>query len=82
MSNSSLRVEKLKNIQALLAEPDLTIKEPHGIRCLGLKKAVEAVYESYNSVLATLSSFAESCSVSKGILKYFFKLQDCFVGRF
>ena len=71
MSNSSLRVQKLKNIQALLAEPDLTIKEPHGIHWLGLKKAVEAVYESYNSVLATLSSFAENCSVSKGLLKYF-----------
>ena len=32
---------------------------------------VEAVYESYNSVLATLSKFAVESHIAKGLYKYF-----------
>ena len=69
---SHSRVSTLKRIQELLDEPELTIKQPHSIRWLGLKNAVEAVYETYASVLATLSKFAaEKNSVAKGLYKYF-----------
>ncbi|XP_061173439.1 uncharacterized protein LOC133182609 [Saccostrea echinata] len=61
-----------KKTGKLLGEPELTVKEPHAIRWLGLKNAVEAVFESYNSVLATLSNFAaEKQSQAHGLLKYF-----------
>ena len=72
MSGSSNRVDKLKRIQQFFGEPELFIKEPHSIRWLGLKNAVEAVYESYSSVLATLSNFAaEKMPQAEGLLKYF-----------
>lgn len=72
MSGSSVRTEKLKKIQQLLEEPELTVKEPHSIRWLGLKNAVDAVFSCYNSVLATLSSFAaEGNPTASGLLKYF-----------
>lgn len=72
MSGSSNRTSKLQNIQKLFGEPELTIKEPHSIRWLGLKNAVEAVYESYSSVLATLSNYAaEKNSTALGLHKYF-----------
>lgn len=72
MSGSANRTTRLKNIQQLFGEPELTIKEPHSVRWLGLKNAVEAVYESYSSVLATLSNFAtEKMATAEGLLKYF-----------
>ena len=56
----------------MLNEPELTIKEPHAIRWLGLKTDVEAVYESYDSVLSTLSKFAsEKNLVAEGLYDYF-----------
>ena len=58
MVSSGNRVYTLKKMQELLEEPEITIKEPHSIRWLGLKRAVEAVYESYESLLATLSKMA------------------------
>ena len=64
--------ELLERIQDLLNEPELTIKEPHSIRWLGLKTDVEAVYESYDSVLSTLSKLAsEKNLVAEGLYKYF-----------
>ena len=72
MSSSSSRTSRLKSIQALLLEPELSIKEPHSIRWLGLQKAVEAVYEGYGSILATLSSFAaDKNAQASGLYKYF-----------
>ncbi|XP_045212023.2 zinc finger protein 862-like [Mercenaria mercenaria] len=73
MSASSNRTTKLKKMQDLLEEPQLTIKEPHSIRWLGLRNAVAAVYDSYNSVCATLSSIGESenNTTSIGLFKYF-----------
>ena len=59
MSCLSNHVDKLKRIQQFFGEPEMSIKEPHNIKWLGLKNAVEAVHESYSSVLATLSNFAE-----------------------
>lgn len=44
MSNSSKRVERLKDLQAVLGEPELSIKETNSIRWLGLKSTVEAVF--------------------------------------
>ena len=72
MSASSLRTLALRNIQELLHEPDLFIKEPHSIRWLGLRNAVSTVFETYGSVLVTLSKFvAEKNPVAIGLLKYF-----------
>ena len=72
MSGSSNRTSRLQKLQEILDEPDLTIKEPHSIRWLGLRNAVLAVYESYEALLATLSSFAaEGNSEDNGLLKYF-----------
>ena len=72
MSSSHARVYALKQIQQVLEEPELNIKEPHSIRWLGLKSAVEAVYECYASVLSILSKFAaEKNPVAKGLYKYF-----------
>ena len=72
MIGSRNRVDKLKRIQQFFGEPELSIKESHSIRWLGLKNAVEAVYESYSSVLATLSNFAaEKMPQAEGLLKYF-----------
>ena len=72
MSSSPARVYALKQIQQVLEEPELSIKEPHSIRWLGLKTAVEAVYECYASVLSVLSKFAaEKNAVAKGLYKYF-----------
>ena len=72
ISSLSCRVSALKQIQSVLDEPELSMKEPHSIRWLGIKEAVEAVYESYASVLSTLSKFAaEKNSAAKGLYKYF-----------
>lgn len=71
MSGSANRVYKFKKMQSLLDEPELTIKEPYSIRWLGLRNAVEAVYESYGALLATLSEMASSNSTAKGLYKYF-----------
>jgi len=53
MSNSSNRTEALHDIQEVLKEPNLTVKEPHAIRWLGLRNAVKAVFECYGAILAT-----------------------------
>lgn len=72
ISASANRVHALKEIQSLLHEPELSIKDPHNVRWLGLKNAVEAVFESYSSILATLSKFAsEKSAVAKGLYKYY-----------
>ena len=72
MSGLSNRTSRLQKLQETLDEPDLTIKEPHSIRWLGLRNAVLAVYESYGALLATLSSSAaEENSEANGLLKYF-----------
>ena len=41
------------------------------MRWLGLKNAVHAVYESYSSVLTTLSSFAKESATAKCLFQYF-----------
>lgn len=72
MSGSSLRTTCFKKVQAILEEPELSVKEPHSIRWLGLRNAVDAVFACYASVLATLAKFAEEKnSVAKGLHKYF-----------
>lgn len=72
VSGSSIRTQRLRSIQQLLQEPELSMKEPYSIRWLGLRNAVLAVFEAFESVLATLSSFAsEKNPVAKGLFKYF-----------
>ena len=71
MSASTLRINTLKAMQDLLNEPEITIKEPHSIRWLGLKKSVEVVYDCYGSLLATLSNLATANPTAKGLFKYF-----------
>ena len=69
MSSSPAHVYALKQIQQVLEEPELSIKEPHSIRWLGLKTAM---YECYASVLSVLSKFAaEKNAVAKGLYEYF-----------
>ena len=68
MSASSVRTLALRNIQQLLQKPELSIKEPYSIRWLGLRNAVQRVFESYSSVLATLSKFAaEENPIAEGL---------------
>jgi hypothetical protein len=43
-----------------------------GLVWLGLKNAVEAVYESYGALLATFSSMADENSTAKGLYSYKF----------
>ena len=72
ISGSSIRFTRLQKLQEILNEPDLTIKNPRSIQWLGLRNAVLAVYESYGSLLATLSSFAaDGNPKAKGIFKFF-----------
>lgn len=83
MSVSANRTSKLKHIQQLFGETELTIKQPHSVRWLGLKNAVEAVYGSYSSVLATLSNFAvEKNATAEGLLKYFSEYKTVFIVSF
>lgn len=72
MSSSSVRNSTLHEIQQVLDEPNLTIKEPHSVRWMGLKNAVSAVFMCYGAVLSTLSHFAaEGLPVAKNLYKYF-----------
>ena len=72
MSSSSVRTTTLKEIQELLDEPSLTMKEPHSIRWMGLRNAVLAVHQSYGAVLATLSKFAgDGNPTAKNLHKFF-----------
>ena len=71
MSGSANKIYKFKKMQTLLDEPELTIKEPYSVRWIGLRNAVEAVYESYGALLATLSEMVTSNSTAKGLYKYF-----------
>lgn len=71
MSSSTVRINTLKSMQQLLNEPDITIKEPHSIRWLGLKRSVEVVYDCFGSLLAALSTLAIENASAKGLFKYF-----------
>ena len=72
MSSSSIRHTTLHEIQQVLDEPNITVKEPHSVRWMGLRNAVSAVFTCYGSVLATLSQFAaEKNPVAKNLFKYF-----------
>ena len=72
MSASHNQTSAVKKIQNLLNEPELTFKDPHSIRWLGLRNVVEAVYEGYGSVLTIFSKFAgQRDAAAKGHYKYF-----------
>jgi len=72
ISSSANRKTALHDIQEVLEEPGLSIKEPHSVRWMGLKNAVNAVFQCYGAVLATLSSFAaDNNPVAKNLYKYF-----------
>lgn len=67
MTESSLGVQ----IWEILEEPEISIKQPHPIRRLELRKAVHAVFVSYSSVLATIEKFVEDTKrTAKGLHKY------------
>ena len=46
----------LKRVQAVLEEPQVSMKAPYAIRWLGMKSAVDAVYRCYESILTVLAS--------------------------
>ncbi|XP_053392615.1 zinc finger protein 862-like [Mercenaria mercenaria] len=71
MSSSTKWINTLKAMQDLLNEPEISIKEPHSIRWLGLKRSVEVVYDCFGSLLAALSNLATENSTAKGLFKYF-----------
>lgn len=66
-----MRINTLKAMQDLLNEPEISIKEPHSIRWLGLKRSVEVVYDCFGSLLATLTNLATANPTAKGLFKYF-----------
>lgn len=71
-SASGNRTYTLKQMQNILEEPELTVKEPFSVRWLGLKRAVEAVYDCYGSILSSLSSLGcENDTKAKGLHKFF-----------
>ena len=53
---SANRNEKLKDIQRLLDEPTLKVKEVHEVRWLSIYKAVETVYRCLDSLLSLFST--------------------------
>lgn len=53
---SANRNEKLKDIQSLLDEPTLKVKEVHEVRWLSIYKAVETVYRCLDSLLSLFST--------------------------
>ena len=66
MSSSHARIYALKQIQNVLDEPELTIKEPHSIRWLGLK---DVVWDIFVFALGNTPGFhlirAKVCSIFK-----------------
>ena len=73
ISTSHSLVSALKNIQALLEDPELKIKEPYSIRWLGLKRAVEAVFKSYAAVQSKFAAekmlLPKDCTNISSIIK-------------
>ena len=55
ISASGNRTYALKQMQTLLDEPELSVKEPYSIRWLGLKRAVEAAHACYGSVCPNMA---------------------------
>jgi len=62
-------------MQDLLDDTSLSMKYPHSIRWLGLKMAVEAVYECYASVISALSHLSSENAKAKRLHKYFSRYQ-------
>ena len=74
MSSSILRVERLKEIQTVLGEPYLSVKEPHIIRWLGLKNVVDAVYAIYRLYTGNIIKFYRRLPSCKGFVLVFLRL--------
>lgn len=70
-SSSAVRCAKLREVQAIFEDTELKIKEPHAVRWLSLRKAVETVARCYPSIVATLSELGENNSTAKGLHTYF-----------
>jgi hypothetical protein len=47
---------KLKQMQLVLNESEISVKEPYAVRWMGLRNAVQAVHDCYPSILATLAA--------------------------
>lgn len=67
-TNSSLRCNKLREVQKLLSVPELKYAEVHSVRWLSMEKAVSVLYRTYPALCATLSHQAANgdCS-AKGL---------------
>ncbi len=69
--NSSLRCNKLKEIQEVLEEPQVKLGEWHAVRCLSLHSAVSSIHKSCASLLCTLEHQATSGdSQADGLLRF------------
>ena len=81
-SSSGVRTAKLDNIQAVLEDPKLKIKEPHSVRWLALRNAVEAVYKCYPSIVSALGEIGDTNVVAKVLYKYFSQSKICLLVSF
>ncbi|KAH3789991.1 hypothetical protein DPMN_168184 [Dreissena polymorpha] len=62
-----MRINTLKAMQDLLNKPEISIKEPHSIRWLGLKKQCMTALDH----CLQLSNLATENPTAKGLFKYF-----------
>ena len=66
----------------MLQDPQLKIKEPHSIRWLSLKIAVETVFKTYPSVVVALAEIGQSNLTASGLHKYFVKEKTALLTAF
>ena len=72
MSGSAVKSTKLQQIQNVLQDNELKVKEPHTVQWLSLRSATEAVYRCYSSVVTTLSEIGtEGNTFCESLHKYF-----------
>lgn len=67
MSNSALRSNRLREIQAILDLLELKFAEVHSVRWLSLEKAVTALYRTYPALCMFLEREAVFDSCAKGL---------------
>ena len=66
--NSSLRSNKLREVQKILTIPELKYAEVHSVRWLSMERAVKVLYRTYPALCSTLShQAANGDSTAKGL---------------
>lgn len=66
-ANSSLRSNRLREIQSVLSMPQLKFTEIHSVRWLSMENTVQAIYRSYPALCMCLERDAIHDSMAKGL---------------